>query len=635
MRLTFLLLLAWSLSVGPNATMAQQNSMRKNRIVPSDFAAQAGSAVQWRSDLKRALEESRTTGKPLFWYVPSLPGTFMDRKPVIDRYMLAGPFSWPAIIERLNRDFIPIRAVPSPEEQQTYDLLPYKFVEPGFVVIYPPGEASDKQPIAIDQLTTFTPDWFEQLLVRLKGGSTAKKAAALSNRKVPASTALLPAWKAFRQGQYEYPIDELAVPDRDQVEKRLLQGMFLFRQGRHQQAQTVWRQTRALAADHPLAWKALAEAENWGPFVRGFEVHRELPPQALNAGFDSRGSAAPTGVYNETLLRNHSLQFLLGMQRQDGAWVDSDYDFGGADSLPNVHVAVTSLCGLALLEARPRSETLKSQVERAIQLAGEYVADSSHLNPIDRDEILWAQAYRTRFLAALCQTDAANRQRFQSALQEAVAGLESIQTPQGSWYHEYANPFVTATALTALFVAEQAGANIDQQKIRNGVEALSRDRFANGAFPYSSRRQTPTGNRNGDIPAAAGRMPLCELALWQRDASDQSQLEFALQAAFEHHPLLAVAYKYDNHTSTKAYGGFFFWYDMRSRAEAICFIQDDDLRRQLAARQRELVNSLPELDGCFVDSHELGRCYGTAMALLTLATLDRCNDNNQPRPVDG
>jgi hypothetical protein len=31
---------------------------------------------------------------------------------------------------------------------------------------------------------------------------------------------------------------------------------------------------------------------------------------------------------------------------------------------------------------------------------------------------------------------------------------------------------------------------------------------------------------------------------------------------------------------------------------------------------------LPELDGCFVDSHELGRVYGTAMALLCLANCD-------------
>ena len=33
--------------------------------------------------------------------------------------------------------------------------------------------------------------------------------------------------------------------------------------------------------------------------------------------------------------------------------------------------------------------------------------------------------------------------------------------------------------------------------------------------------------------------------------------------------------------------------------------------------------ALPEIDGCFVDSHEIGRCYGTAMALLCLARQSR------------
>ena len=43
------------------------------------------------------------------------------------------------------------------------------------------------------------------------------------------------------------------------------------------------------------------------------------------------------------------------MQRTNGGYYDSDYDFGGTDSLPNVHVAVTALVGMALLDARERA----------------------------------------------------------------------------------------------------------------------------------------------------------------------------------------------------------------------------------------------------------------------------------------
>ena len=119
-------------------------------------------------------------------------------------------------------------------------------------------------------------------------------------------------------------------------------------------------------------------------------------------------------------------------------------------------------------------------------------------------------------------------------------------------------------------------------------------------------------------------MPLCETALAVWEGSDQKRLLAAVEASLEHHDnTLKTAFKYDDHTSNSGYGGFFFWYDMRGRSEAISEIENVDVRKRLQQKQREIVLSLPEIDGCFVDSHELGRCYGTAMALLTLA---RCND---------
>ena len=61
---------------------------------------------------------------------------------------------------------------------------------------------------------------------------------------------------------------------------------------------------------------------------------------------------------------------------------------------------------------------------------------------------------------------------------------------------------------------------------------------------------------------------------------------------------------------------------MRARAEALTYMTAGTQRTDFAKLHRDLVLALPELDGCFVDSHELGRCYGTAMALLTLSFLD-------------
>jgi hypothetical protein len=82
--------------------------------------------------------------------------------------------------------------------------------------------------------------------------------------------------------------------------------------------------------------------------------------------------------------------------------------------------------------------------------------------------------------------------------------------------------------------------------------------------------------------------------------------------------------KYDDHASRYGYGGFFFWFDMLGRSRAIRAIEDEKIRNLVEIRQRVLiVKKLPEIDGCFIDSHELGRTYGTAMALLCLAQLRR------------
>ncbi len=586
-----------------------RNSTRKNRITPTEQAARCGSAVNWRTSVAEAVKESAESGKPVFWYVPSIKGTFMDRKPEIDRYMMAGPFSWPAIIEMLNEHYIPVRAIATKAQQKEHGVGSYDFVEPGFVIL-----RDGKNDRHVDQLTTLNPEWLNRLLARIVG----VEATSLYGEEFAEG------WKALNDGHYSFDLasryDQGSTP---KAEYLALEGMLLHRTGKHAAAKEIWTRISSIDVDHPLAWKFKAEAENWGPFVRGFEVHRELPESAYDAGTKSRGSAAPSGVYSESELWNHSIEFLLCMQNENGGWLDSDYDFGGADSLPNVYVAVTALCGSALLDARQRLPELRPEIDVAIEKAAEYCSNNKNMNPVDRDEILFAHAYRVRFFSRLVQSSSEAKAKYSTALTKAVAGLESIQGKRGGWYHEYSNPFVTATALSALKRADTAGAEPDGLKVEAGVKSLLSDRYSNGAYPYGSSRSGNSG-KEGNIPASAGRMPLCELALLQWKGSDDEKLQNALTAAFKYHGYLQAGYKYDDHTSTMAYGGFFFWYDMRGRAEALTHLNNKKARTQFATMQRALVMELPELDGCFVDSHELGRCYGTAMALLTLSFLDDC-----------
>lgn len=590
-----------------------QNSTRKSRVQPNEVSAKVGSAVNWSKSLRTALAESKKSGKPVFWYISTVPGTFMDRKPVIDRYMLGGPFSWPPIIDLLNEHFVPLKVAPGRAEA-ALGIRPYQFVEPGFLVL-----GSDKKVFGkVDRITTFQYQWFASLLNEMLVKSGRKGLAESGAVWIPK----LPKYFAQLQNEPAQWVDPVGEGFARNAENLLASGMIAFRRGDHLKAKQRWEEAARVEPDSPLAWKASLEAQGIGPFYRGFETYQAIPERAFKAGMDSPGSAAPAETYEKNELYKRGVDFLLGMQRADGAFVDSDYDFGGTDSLPNVYVAVTSLAGMALLKAQDQLPQKSRQIEQAILNVEKFVNDPANINQADRDEILWAYAYRLRFLSRLAKQPELKQQvpRIDEKLQLAITALENIQLKTGNWYHEYNNPFVTATALNALYEAKQVGGKLDESKIALGTKSLLLDREPNGSYPYYSVRrkaERSEAERSRMLKAAAGRMPICELALVRWSQLKPTWLEAAVKNSLEQHRHLASGYKYDNHTSNMAYGGFFFWYDMRSRSEAIRELPNEQ-REQHSSKQQEIILKLPEIDGCFVDSHELGRCYGTAMAILSM-----------------
>ena len=109
--------------------------------------------------------------------------------------------------------------------------------------------------------------------------------------------------------------------------------------------------------------------------------------------------------------------------------------------------------------------------------------------------------------------------------------MQDLQPDSGAWFHEYSNPFTTAAVLIALKRAADVGADVDREHVDRGIKALLSTRARNGAYTYGYG-SNPSGTR---IPAAAGRMPMCELALALWGEGRPGALEDALRAAFQHH----------------------------------------------------------------------------------------------------
>lgn len=597
-----------------------QNSTRKLRTVPSATAERVGEAIPFVESFEEATKRAVELGRPVFWYVPTLAGSPMDRQTEIDRYVRGGPFSWPSTIDLLRSHFVCLRLAPSGELQKRFDLRRGRFVEPGYLVLGTDGE----ERLRVHSLTTFHPQWFEAPLRRL---------LSLPDAGFPCTGELRELWDAFRADDFatfaqraERLADGKRAPEVD-AEFLFLRGAAQKRQNQEREAVATFEECMRRFPETTWGQKCALEAEGHGPFLHGFEVFGDLPERVLREL--DEGSRAPRGSYTEAELWQRGVAFLLRAADADGLVRDSIYDFGGTDGLPNVHVAVSFLCGEALLHAARRADAGQLELDSAMRAAVEarllQLRDAAEHDRgavlEDRDEIVWARAYRVRFLArwAAVRGEAKGTEGSTRALLgPAVAALSALQPDTGMWFHEYGNAFAVATALQALAAAREAGVAIDERIVARGLGALERCRTEAGTYSYAD-----PGKREprATAIAAAGRMPLCELARFLFGKAEIVDLEKALATAFEHHGPLAAVRKYDDHADQHGYGGFFFWFDMLGRAEAVMRLPPGAQRDLWRAQQKKLVLDLPEFDGCFVDSHELGRCYGTAMALLCLASL--------------
>ena len=229
------------------------------------------------------------------------------------------------------------------------------------------------------------------------------------------------------------------------------------------------------------------------------------------------------------------------------------------------------------------------------------------------NEDVYADAYRIQYLARLIRIEPERRGWACERAEAIIAEARERQREDGFFAHEYRNAFCTAAMMWALLEAREVGCEVPDEMLEKGSEAIESARYENGAYSYGGEARE---GRDGSLKDAAGRMPICEGVQLRLGKGSQKRLEVALMNYWEHFEQLEAVRRNDFHSDGEL-AGFFFSHDLMHTSQVLA-LAPEKLGGPMRGWVVEVLKKIPEIDGSYIDSHEFGRSYATAMALLAL-----------------
>ena len=634
--------------------------------------------------LARAVARAKDEGKLVFWYVPriietTLRGRQMYRAPILDGYMRQVVFCDTDVSSLLSTRFVPLRMTLDDELAERFSLRPLEFIEPAILFFDGDGEIVH----AMDRIRTFDALWFSDLMLRvldeaenrpnlgpdasvdvlLAHGLYSEALDRLSKQDATAESLTRMAGILRRQ---RHPEDALALLDEagelleadlgsaaermtalDVERGRILTltGRSLaalrpldraFRAGNAEAGyllalnrltlgddSSAMAQFHLVAQRHPLSLhgrRALANT-TFGPDDRpigaafaSFEHYGYLPEAAYRGlPRDTSWSGKPLAPLAMAV---QAVRFLLDHQRDDGGFTESRYAYwSSSDITTNTWVAISALACTALLEYRDDVSGVidPTEIDDAIARCEKFMFDPKHLNRGSNEDV-YADAYRVLYLTRRLEHRAKDRPWALQRMQKLLADAAERQTDAGFFSHEYQNAFCTSVMLWSLLEARDAGAELSASVLEAGATALLSARHENGAYSYGG-----SARGEGSLKDASGRMAACEAVLLRTGDGSRERLAFAMDTFWEFFDRLERVRRNDFHSDGEL-AGFFFFHDLFQTSEVLDLLPDK-MRASSRSRFLEVLKQIPEIDGSFIDSHEFGRSYGTAMALLVLKNI--------------
>ena len=407
--------------------------------------------------------------------------------------------------------------------------------------------------------------------------------------------------------------------------------------GRRAEAEARWR---ALARDHADSrWALQAAATLLAPGVELASFRLAAPPVDLRATLgDVPYAPASARKAAGVPPAAEALGWLRGLRRADGGWPDPSELAAGARASNALSVAIDVLGARALLaHGGPEPRAVLREAELALALGRASLAERPQ-GPTYMTYEVWSDALLLELLADLLASGApglpadelcALGRRLVTALAERqrVNGgwsyFEAVSLAEGAAKPVQSISFVTASVVLALMRAQEAGIEVDEDGLARGLDALEAFRSEAGVFAYLLWSVQERAPDELQVAGAAGRAPLCELALLRAGRSDAARLEAALEQYFEHAAVLAQETgKALMHCGAEGQGCHYVLYDYATCARAIAALPAPE-RKPWRARLLTLLDSARRSDGAYCDTPILGPASGTALALLAFAELER------------
>ncbi len=402
------------------------------------------------------------------------------------------------------------------------------------------------------------------------------------------------------------------------AEARYLTAQVQILTGKSRQAESTFRDVVNRWPDSSFAAQSatnLLVGRDTTPIGPAFHAFEDpfFPPDAVCKVLASNTTMKRTMAQSDDAVQR-AVAFLLRRQGSDGGWTDSRYAYWSTPRiLPNAWTAISAIAMSGLLDWR---EVNPDAIDKALKKGEAFILNEDSLARGHNEEC-YADAFRLVYLSkrmAAGVSDKKHYDKYHEAMTRIVKDLARQQSEKGFFAHEYSNPFTTGAVAVALDYARQVGIAVPDALFAEAAKALNSVRSDEGAFAYGAGRAP----RNGEdsLKNAMARMPVCERALLIAKPGETKALEAAMDNYWKFMPRFERVRLCDYHTDGEL-AGFFFWHATWGTSEALKGLPAD---KRAAHEQKlaEQILSIGEFDGSFIDSHEMGKSYGTGMALMTL-----------------